>query len=95
MGSVVGYALIHSIAAGLKRAGGTDVAAMQKGFAGAEFDTPFGPAAYRAIDHQSTLGAFVGKTALRDGHGVMTDWAYVDGGTVMPMDDFVRSVRPA
>ncbi len=94
MGSVVGYALIHSIAAGLKRAGKTDVAAMQKGFAGAEFDTPFGPAAYRAIDHQSTLGAFVGKTALKDGHGVMTDWAYADGGTVMPTDDFVRSVRP-
>ncbi len=95
MGSVVGYALIHSIAAGLKRAGGTDVAAMQKGFAGAVFDTPFGPAAYRAIDHQSTLGAFVGKTALKDGRGVMIDWAYVDGGTVMPTDDSVRSVRPA
>ena len=95
MGSVVGYALIHSIAACLKRAGSTDAAAMQRGLAGAVFDTPFGPAAYRAIDHQSTLGAFVGKTAVKDGRGVMVDWHYVDGGTVMPTDDFVRTLRPA
>ena len=95
MGSVVGYALIHSIAAGLKRAGSTELAAMQKGFAGASFETPFGPAAYRSLDPQSTLGAFVGKTALKDGHGVMVDWHYVDGGTVMPSDDFVRALRPA
>ena len=95
MGSVVGYALIHSIAAGLKRAGGTDLAAMQKGFAGAAFDTPFGPAAYRGLDHQSTLGAFVGRTALKDGKGVMVDWRYVDGGTMMPPDSEVRTLRPA
>ncbi len=95
MGSVVGYALIHSIAAGLTRAGGTELAAMRKGFAGASFETPFGAAAYRALDHQSTLGAYVGKTAVKDGHGVMVDWHYVDGGTVMPDDDFVRTLRPA
>ena len=95
MGSVVGYALIYSIAAGLKRAGDVELAAMEKGFAGASFETPFGPAAYRAIDHQSTLGAFVGKTALKDGRGIMVDWHYVDGGTVQPSDEYVRSVRPA
>ena len=95
MGSVVGYALIHSIAAGLERAGSTDLAAMEKGFSGATFETPFGPAAYRSLDHQSTLGAFVGKTALKDGRGAMVDWRYVDGGTVMPPDEFVRALRPA
>ncbi len=95
MGAVVGYALIQAIAAGVARAGATDLPALVKGFAGAGFDTPFGPATFRAIDHQSTLGAFVGKTALVGGHGAMADWAYVDGASVMPPDDFVRTLRPA
>ena len=95
MGSVVGHALITSIAAGVKRAGTTDLPALIKGFAGAGFETAFGPASYRAIDHQSTLGAFVGKLGVSNGHGMMKDWAYVDGASVMPPDDFVRTLRPA
>lgn len=96
MGSVVGYALIHSIAAGIAKAGSTDTNAMaDKGFPGASFATPFGAATWRAIDHQSTLGTFVGRTALRDGKGVMVDWHYVDGGSVMPPDAEVRKMRPA
>ena len=94
-GSVVGYALIQSIVAGMTKAGGTGLETMIKGFAGASFDTPFGPVNFRTIDHQSTLGAFVGKTALSGGHGVMADWHYVDGASVMPPDDFVRKLRPA
>ncbi|WP_158742234.1 ABC transporter substrate-binding protein [Acidisphaera sp. L21] len=95
MGSVVGYTLIHAIVAGVARAGATDLPALIKGFAGAQFDTPFGSANFRSIDHQSTLGAFVGSTALVGGKGAMKDWHYVDGATVMPTDDFVRNVRPA
>ncbi len=95
MGSVVGYALIHAIAAGLARAGGTATAQLAAGLSGASFPTPFGQANFRAIDHQSTMGAFVGRLALRDGHGVMVDWRYVDGASVMPSDAVVRKLRPA
>ena len=95
MGSVVGYALLHSIAAGIEKSRSVDTEAMTEGFAGAQFQTPFGPAAYRAIDHQSTLGAYVGRLALKDGHGIMTDWRYVSGASVMPPDDEVRKLRPA
>ncbi len=95
MGSVVGYALVHSIAAGIEKSRSVDTEAMAEGFAGAQFQTPFGPAAYRAIDHQSTLGAYVGRLALKDGHGIMTDWRYVNGASVMPLDDEVRKLRPA
>ena len=35
--------------------------------------SPFGEITFRKIDHQSTLGALVGKTALKDGKGVMVD----------------------
>jgi len=95
MGSVVGYALIQSIAAGLAKAGSTDGEAMADGFADARFDTPFGTASYRGIDHQATLGGYVGTLGAKDGHGVMTNWRYVDGADVLPGDDEVRKLRPA
>ncbi len=41
------------------------------------------------------MGAFVGKLAVEDGHGVMADWHYVDGASVMPPDAVVRKLRPA
>ena len=94
MGSVVGYALMQSIAAGIARAGGLALPQLEAGFAGASFETPFGPADYRALDHQSTLGTFVGKTVLRDGKGAMADWRYVDGKDAQPSDADVRRLRP-
>lgn len=94
MGSVVGYSLIQAIAAGLGRAGGMTPDQLAGGFAGAAFETPFGQALFRPLDHQSTLGTFLGKTALRDGKGVMVDWRYVDGAAVMPPDAEVRKLRP-
>ena len=91
MGSVVGYALINSVAAGIVKSGGTDTEAMVAGFRGASFATPFGPALYRAIDHQSTLGTYIGRTAARG----MVDWRYDDGANFLPDDASVRKLRPA
>lgn len=59
------------------------------------FSTPMGPLSFRASDHQSTMGAWVGRTALRDGKGVMVDWRYVDGGSVLPPPEVVSAWRPA
>ncbi len=94
MGSVVGHALITAIAAGIAKSGSTDTEAMADGFAGATFPTPFGAAKWRGIDHQGTLGTYVGRTALRNGRGIMTDWRYIDGASVMPSDEEVRKMRP-
>ncbi len=94
MGSIVGYAFIRGIEAGLRKTGGTDSEKMADGFAGASFDTPIGSATFRALDHQSTLGTFVGKTAQRNGKGVMTDWRYADGAKYLPSDDEVKKMRP-
>jgi branched-chain amino acid transport system substrate-binding protein len=95
MGSVVGYALIQSIVAGLLKTGSTDTEKMADGFPGARFATPFGQVMWRPQDHQSTLGTFVGKTALQDGKGVMVDWRYVDGASALPSDAEVKQLRPA
>ncbi len=93
MGSVVGAALIASIVAGITQSGGTDTEKMADGFAGAAFATPFGRAMWRAQDHQSTLGTYVGKTALKDGHGTMVDWRYIDGADALPDDAAVKKMR--
>ena len=94
-GSVVGYNAILSIAAGLKKAGSADTEKLITAFRGLEVKTPFGPITYRAQDHQSTMGAYVGKTAQRDGKGVMVDFTYQDGGKFQPSDEEVKKLRPA
>ena len=95
LGSVVGYTAIKSIAAGVAKAGGTDTEKLVTAFTGLTLDTPFGKATYRAEDHQSTMGAYVGKTKNDKGKGVMVDWVYLDGAKFQPSNDEVKKLRPA
>ena len=95
LGSVVGYAALMSIANGIKKAGSTDPDKLAAAFKGLNVDTPFGPITYRPQDNQSTMGAFVGVTALKDGKGVMTSYRYIDGASVQPSDAEVKKLRPA
>ena len=95
LGSVVGYNTIMSLAAGIGKAGTTKTDALIAAFKGLKVNTPFGPIVYRGIDHQSTMGAYVGTLAVKDGKGIMTDFKYVDGATVQPTDEQVKKWRPA
>jgi branched-chain amino acid transport system substrate-binding protein len=95
LGSVVGYAMMQSIAAAVTRAKSADTEKLIAAFRGLSFTSPFGPVTFRALDHQSTMGAYVGKLALRDGRGTMVDWRYADGARYLPPDDEVRKRRPA
>lgn len=95
LGSVVGYTLVTSAAAILRKAGSIDSEKLVAAAEGITFDSPFGKASFRAIDHQSTLGAYVGKTAVKDGKGVMVDFVYRDGAKYLPSDDEVAKLRPA
>jgi branched-chain amino acid transport system substrate-binding protein len=94
LGSVVGYSTIKAIAAMLQKAGSTDTEKMLAAMAGLQFETPFGKVEFRAIDHQSTMGAYVGKLAVKEGHGTMTDWHYADGAKYLPSDEEVKKLRP-
>jgi branched-chain amino acid transport system substrate-binding protein len=94
-GSVVGYSAIKSVAAAIAKAKSTDADKLVAAMKGLAVDTPFGRITYRAIDHQSTMGAYVGRLALRDGKGVMVDWHYANGADYLPSDDWVRAHRPA
>ncbi len=92
-GSVVGYTAVYAVAEAVKKANGADTEKLVAAFAGLKMQTPFGPIEWRAIDHQSTMGAYVGRLARRDGKGVMVDWHYVDGAKVQPSEQEIRALR--
>ena len=95
LGSVVGYSAVKTAAAALQRAGATDTEKLVAAMQDLPVDTPFGSVTYRALDHQSTMGAYVGRTDVRDGKGIMVDWRYANGKDYLPPDDVVRRLRPA
>ncbi len=93
LGSVVGYAAIKSIVAGLKKAKSSETDKLAAAFKGLVVETPFGKITYRSQDHQSTMGAFVGKTKNEGGKGVMVDYVYLDGAKYLPSDTEVAKLR--
>ncbi len=93
LGSVVGYSAIKSIVAGLKKAKSSETDKLVTAFKGLVVETPFGKITYRAQDHQSTMGAFVGKTKNEGGKGVMVDYVYLDGAKYLPSDAEVAKLR--
>ena len=95
LGSVVGYATMMTAVEALKKAGGTDTEKLVAAMKGMQLDTPLGKITYRALDHQSTMGAYVGRIGKKDGRGVMTSYTYMDGAKFLPSDDEVKKLRPA
>ncbi len=93
LGSIVGYATMYTVANMLKRAGGTDTEKMIAAMKGMEMDTPIGPIVWRALDNQSTMGAYVGRLAKKDGKGVMVNWRFADGANFLPSFEEVRAMR--
>ena len=93
-GSVVGYNVMYSVYHLLKRAGTTDTEKLVDAMEGLSFDSIVGPIMYRKIDHQSTMGAYVGYTALKDGKGIMVKWKYADGKDYLPSNAEVMQLRP-
>ena len=95
LGSIVGYATIKSLAAGIKKAGSVETDQLIQAFKGLTVQTPFGEITYRAQDHQSTMGSFVGRTKQVDGQGVMDGFRYIDGAAVLPPGDEAAKKRPS
>jgi branched-chain amino acid transport system substrate-binding protein len=94
LGSIVGYETIKAAAAILTKANSTDPEKLIAAAEGLQIASPFGEITFRKIDHQSTLGAFVGKTAVKDGKGVMVESAYRKGSDYLPSDAEVEKMRP-
>src|SRR6201990_1591238 len=94
LGSIVGYETIKAAAEIIAKGGSTDTDKMIAAAEGLSMPSPFGEITFRKIDHQSTLGAFVGKTAQKDGKGVMVDFSYKKGSDYLPGDAEVEKLRP-
>jgi branched-chain amino acid transport system substrate-binding protein len=95
LGSVVGYSTIISIAEGIKKAKSTDTEKLIAAFRGLQFMSPLGRVTYRPNDHQSTMGAYLGRTKLEGNKGVMVDYVYLDGAKFQPSDEEVKKLRAA
>ena len=93
LGSVVGYTALYSAANALRKAGGTDTEKLIAAFKGLEMGTPFGPIVYRAHDHQSTMGAYVGQLTNKGGKGAMVNWRFADGANFLPSFEEVKELR--
>jgi len=89
----VGYSLIHALAQGIAKAGSTNSDKLVEAFSDLKSDTPFGKITFRAVDHQSTMGAYVGRTKLEAGHGVMVNYKYMDGAGFLPSKEEAAKLR--
>ena len=92
-GSVVGYTAVYAAAEAAKKAKSADTEKLIAALKGMQMSTPFGQIQWRAIDNQSTMGAYVGQLARKDGKGVMRNWRYADGAKFQPSDEEIRKLR--
>jgi branched-chain amino acid transport system substrate-binding protein len=92
-GSVVGYAAVYTVVNAIRKAKSAETEKLIEALKGLEMQTPFGPIQWRPIDHQSTMGAYVGQIAKKDGKGVMINWRYADGAKYQPSDREIKALR--
>ena len=95
LGSIVGYTWMYAAAGIIQKAGATDTESLIKAARGISLPSPMGAYTFRALDHQATLGAYVGLTTVENGLPTMKDWKYADGKDFQPSDDLVKKLRPA
>ena len=94
LGSLVGYATMMAVAEAITKAGSTDSEALVEALRGLSVETPLGPIVFRAADHQSTMGTFVGRLTVKDGMPRMENWRFGDGADYLPSEEEAARMRP-
>ncbi|MCA1325502.1 ABC transporter substrate-binding protein [Herbaspirillum sp. alder98] len=95
LSAVFGYTTMMAIGAALKKADTTDSDALIEALRGLKLDSPLGPIAFRTLDQQASMGAFIGLVSQQDGRSSISQWRYLVGSDYMPDATYVRSRRPA
>lgn len=93
LGSLLGYVVGYMMKDLLDKAGSTDTEKLLAALDGLQSKTVAGPVVMRAIDHQSTLGAWVGETTRQGKLGTMKNWKYQDGANYLFPEAEVKAVR--
>ena len=92
-GSVVGYTAVHAAAHAIRKAKSADTEKLVEAMKGLKMPSPFGPIEWRALDHQSTMGAYVGQLSKKGGRGTMVNWRYADGARFQPPAQEIKALR--
>jgi branched-chain amino acid transport system substrate-binding protein len=95
LGSLLGYVVVYMVKDLLDKVKSTETDKLVAGLKDMKFDTISGPVTMRGLDHQSTLGAWVGETTLKGKVGAMKNWKYADGADYMFPPEEVKAVRKA
>lgn len=95
LGSVLGYVTAQIVANLLNKAGTLETEKLVDTLADLRTDTIVGPVTMRGLDHQGTMGTWVGETTLRGRQGAMKNARYVDGADFMFPEAEVRAARRA
>ncbi len=95
LSAVLGYSTMMAIAGGLKKSEGGDGEVLLESLRGLHWSSPLGELSFRALDQQSTMGAFIGLVSQKDGRSTMREWRYLDGTAYLPPPTYVRGRRPA
>lgn len=93
LGSLLGYVVVHMVRDLVEKAGSTETEKLIATLEDMRFDTIVGPVTMRGLDNQSTLGIWVGETALKGRQGAMKNIRYIDGASVMFPEAEVRAAR--
>jgi branched-chain amino acid transport system substrate-binding protein len=92
-GSVVGYTAVYTVAGAIRKANSAETEKLVEALKGLQMQTPFGRVLWRPIDHQSTMGAYVGQLSNKGGKGMMVNWRYADGAKYQPSEQEIRALR--
>lgn len=93
LGSLLGYVEGHVMADLINKAGSLETDKLRAAFNDMKFDSIVGPLTMRGLDHQMTLGAWVGETTVKSGMPTMKNWTYQDGAKFMFPEAEVKAGR--
>jgi len=93
LGSFLGYSVGFMLRDLLTKAGSTDTEKLIAALQDFKFASVAGPVVVRALDHQSTMGAWVGETTREGKVGTMKNWKYEDGANYLFPEAEVKAAR--
>ena len=93
LGSFLGYSVGYMMRDLIAKAGATDTEKLLATLQDFKFASVAGPLTIRALDHQSTMGAWVGETTRSGKVGSMKNWRYEDGAKYLFPEAEVRAAR--
>jgi len=94
-GSLLGYVTVQVVANLLNTANTLDNEKLVDALADLRTETVVGPVVMRGLDHQGTMGTWVGETTLRGRQGAMRNARYADGANYLFPEAEVRAARRA